>query len=699
MVEARSWTFSVGGMHCAKCIRKIQESSKSFPEVRDLKISFADSSLKFSASEDFSADLYAEKIRKAGFEVRLVSENENTAQYSKKTDKWFLARIAVAGACAGNIMLLSISSYSSSGDFEFAKLFAWISFGLFLPILLFSAQPILKNALSSIKYKRLSVDTPLALAIFGSFLLSTYSLIRDSDQIYFDSLSMFVFFLMASRYFIYRLQLKYLSPVNLSDLFQKQSIELIDGTFINIKKIKAGDIFKVKAGQYLPVDAQVMNDLCEFDNSIVTGESFPIRASKFDKLSAGAKLISKEASFKAVSTLSDSKTYRLVEKINNLLNQESYHTQLVDKGAHYLTIAIIALASSALFYFAFTDLQTGLERVLALLVVACPCGLAIATPLAHSLSVKKALSAGIIIKDIKALEELPHCRALVFDKTGTLTSGELLIHDWHPVALTAEEKQVLFNLEVQSEHPIAKAILRNVGPQAACKMTNLTEFAGQGVSADYKGDRYLVRTQQVGTSYQVQLIKNEEVIKFATITDSLPVSSKDQMSRLKKLGYQIYILSGDHTANTLKLGNELGINESHIYANQNPDQKLKVLNKLKAKYENVFYIGDGINDALSLASATVSASTHTSANIAFKSASVHFLKPGIQSISQLIDIAKANLLAVRGNILLSFVYNSIFAALALLGFISPLLAVILMPLSSLATVFWSLYAINRKVLP
>ncbi|MGH1468300.1 MAG: heavy metal translocating P-type ATPase [Bdellovibrionales bacterium] len=695
-LKQKEWLFSVDGVHCVRCIRKIQLLSKDFPEIIKLKVDIGHKSLKTTAAESFRVESFISKVEAEGFGIKNIPLDQKEA-YKKSESKKLLARLGVAGACAGNIMLLAAAEYSGADLTEWSNLFGWMGFALFLPVLFYSSMPFYLNSYYAIKNKKVSIDTPIAIAIVGGGLLSFYQLLQGSTEVYFDSISMFVFFLLGSRYFIFKLQSKYLSPVSLEDVYSKKKVDrLVDGSRENVdlKDVSKDDIIVVEQNGYLPVDGELYSESASVSDAFFSGEFFPKEKKKFDLVHAGSQNISKEILVKVLKPSSETRLSSIIDKLNISLNSKTEMSTLADEGAHYLTYAVLLLSVICLGIFSFTDLQEGIDRVLALLVVACPCGLAIATPLVQSLGVKLALKNSLLVKNASVFEKIGKVNKVIFDKTGTLTQGNVQALKWIPREPSAKEKMIIYNLERVSEHPIARALIKSVGAHVLeGNFESHHEEIGKGVSALYQGNKYEIKSLKGTGENAVAFYKDGEESLRVILGDEISKGSSCVVESMKGVGLEPFLLSGDQKFNAFKVGQSLGMDTHNIYGEMTPEQKVGFIENLK---DGVLYVGDGVNDSLAMSKSLISVSMDSAADVAYKSSDVHILSGGIQRIIYLVELSKRALSSIKWIFVISLVYNISFAVIALLGFITPLWAVLIMPISSITITLFGFYMMLEK---
>ena len=680
--------FLVDGMHCVRCIRKIQEVGHRYAEISNLKVDFHRHMVEADIEDGFDTSGFLTGIRELGFEVKPLPKDETSA-LTKILGKRLLARMGIAGACAGNIMLVSFADYAGAGP-EIKSVLNFFAFFCFLPIITYCSWPIYKNSVSALKLKKISVDTPLAFAIILGGLISIYNLAIGREDFYFDSISMFIFLLLASRYFVFRLQSRHLSPLDVTDIFAQPYVDVVEG---QVTRVAVGELKGTEKGEFLPCDGRLTSGPVDVDNSFFTGEAYPQTIGEGDLVYAGARLLSDSAVIKLTHAQIDSRISKTVEDLNRSMSERTELTTLTDKGANYLTVAVV-LTSVIFMAWGFYQgaIFETLDRVLALLVIACPCALAIATPLAQSLSVKWALLKNILVKRPDALEIFGNIHNIVFDKTGTLTDSSLHVVRWSPREPSTEERKLLFSMEKDSSHPIARAIIKDIGWDDSPMPLSVTEVAGVGVKAENDGALYEVRRGQNGNS--VGLYKNDSLLFEAHLEETLSQGASDVLLSLRKAGMRPYLLSGDRKESAARVGEKLGLVQGFARGEMSPEAKLDFLRTLKTEGK-IAFVGDGINDSLAMSSADVSISTGSAADTTFRISDVHLLKEGLKPLIDLQFISKRFLATVKKLIAASAVYNIVFSVLALGGYIDPLVAVILMPLSSISLVSYTYFKLGR----
>jgi len=592
----------------------------------------------------------------------------------KKENKKRLLELGIAGAIAGNGMLMSIPLYSGvSGSME--RLFETFSFVLAIPALFYSGRIFFKNVYSGFKSGVFPIDAPILLALVTAFSYSTYSLIQGTHQLYFDSLTALIFLLLSSRYYLARLRQSSRMNLGVLDFFQADYAG------------KAGDLEQLKTNEKIRFDGVVRKGEGWCDYSQFTGESEPVRVQAGDVVYAGTMFLesSSEVWVEVQRVGTSTRLAQLLQKVSAAQSRRTKTELTSDRWSQGLLVVVVNLALMSASYFVFNrDFGEGIKRVLALLIVTCPCALALATPLVFTLAMKSLLKKGVLVKDPASLDQLPEVKKIFFDKTGTLTEGHL-----EAVvslkSLSSDDLSALYSLVRLSRHPVSRAIERAfVEQKVPAKLMSWDSFQekiGTGLFGGYYLTEYsLKRAFESKSDYTESCFeKNGVEICRIALRDRIRPESKAVIEALQKNGMTVTILSGDHDLPVRKLAQELNVNQ--YYALQSPEEKSSMV-------RGEMMVGDGVNDALALSQAQVSVAVQGGMEAAIQSAQVFSMKPGISAMVPLLETAELVRRTLRQNFILSTSYNLIGAVLSLSGNMSPLIAAILMPASAL-TVFWS----------
>jgi Cu+-exporting ATPase len=683
------FTFYVEGLQCASCIHLIEKIPEFSNNVLSIEVNFGLSLAKVLVTNDFKISHFLALLQELGYKGSPVSKNENLSDKYKSENRTSLKRIGIAGACAGNIMLFVVPIYGGLTG-SYATAFNWISFVLFLPILLYSAVPFYQGAWNSLRYRVINVDLPIVIALLTGFICSTLNLVKGKPEIYFDSTASFLFLILSTRFLVKRIQQKTLSDSSILSFLPIQTIDYRTATG-NASKlsthIKEGDALTIYPDQIIPADGILNTVSAEIDISILNGESLPHTLALGMDVYAGTRCLNKSFEMKVTKIDADTE----IGKIVSLLEKNSLKkTQFVALSENISQWLIAIVFSIAVFFFfiygALFNYDEALNRALALIVIACPCALAFGTPLTYALSLRKARELGILIKNGNVFEKVLQLKTIFFDKTGTLTSGELSLVSSFPCQVPDEWKQIVLALESRSLHPLAFAFRKSwadvVPSDIPSQITDVTEMLGLGVRGVFDNSVYQIESnysREESGLMSVKLKKNDVTLAYFYFSDELHPETKNVINELSRLNYKIGIISGDRKTIVDKIAQDTSVNLDLVYSGKNPQQKLEIIKNVPF----ACMIGDGANDSLALNQAHVGISVKGSISLSHNSSDICFTRPGLKSLLDLIRISKRSQQILKLNLTFALFYNFLGGSLALLGYINPLVAAILMPISSL----------------
>ncbi|MFP5519721.1 MAG: heavy metal translocating P-type ATPase [Bdellovibrionia bacterium] len=689
-----NYVFYAEGLHCSSCVHLLEKLPEFYDGVESARVNFGYSTVSVRLKPQASLAQTALIIKELGYEPAPLAAKDDFQEKYTQENRQFLKRIAVAGACAGNIMLFVIPVYSGLAG-EMATLFNWMSFILYLPILFYSATPFYSGAWNSLKYKVINVDLPITVAMLSSVMLSTYNLVRGDGDIYYDSTASFMFLILSARYLLKRTQQNYLSPSQMKEFFKNERYLVLseDGSYHSepAAQIAMLSTVKVVTGQTLPTDCELLTERAIVDTSLFNGESFPHHFVKGMKLFGGTKLLSEDVLVKVLSTQSDSKVGSLLRELDQSALQKTSFLALTDRLAQYLIVFVFSVAAIFLAVYSQIDFHEAFNRSLALIVLACPCALAFGSPLTFGLALKKAQSLGVLIRDGTVLERIRKVRNLFFDKTGTLTKGQLELSHSEPEAINSELRLAILGLESRSYHPIAFA-LRSAWQDVTSlpDVQERNEILGLGIKGKVFDKNYEIKTLSDSvhdSELAIGVYEEGQLACRLYFTDQLRQESQAVITKLQQLGIQSHLLTGDRRTRALDVAAACGIAKENVHAELYPEDKKEFV---KSKLDTCM-IGDGANDSLALKTAGVGIAVKGSVELSLSSADVHFTRGGLLPLLDLLTLSQTTEKVLKRNLIISLVYNLIGGTLALMGFIDPMLAAVLMPLSSLAIIASSLW--------
>ncbi|WP_413578623.1 heavy metal translocating P-type ATPase [Bdellovibrio sp. HCB290] len=684
------------GMHCSSCVHLVEKLPEFYPGVIEARANFGQSTVAIRLSPNGSLAKAAQCISELGYVPKILSVQDNIQDKYTQENRTFLKRIAVAGFCAGNIMLFTIPIYAGlSGTWE--KVFNSIGLLLFLPILLFSAQPFYQGSLNALKFRTINVDLPITIAMLTGFLLSTWNFAHGQGDIYFDSTASFLFLILSARYLLKRVQQNYLAPARMQTYFQDQTYECLNtepSLLIPWNHVRPGDILKIKQGQTLPTDSKLLKSSATIDTSLFNGESLPQVYTEGMTLLGGTRLLSEVVSVQATTSFESSQIGKLFQDLDQRSFQKSSFVGLTERLAQKLIILVFALAGIFALIYSFVNPMEALQRALALIVVACPCALAFGSPLTLGLAIKKAQRMGILIKNANSFEQLLNIKNIFFDKTGTLTEGSLSLTKTVPEMIPHSLMEIILALEAVSHHPVAFAIRKSwPDVNAATHGTGIEEVLGQGVRGYFDGNLYEIMavnlTEETGP-IGVEILKNHQSVCRLFFSDRLRADIPSIIVNLQKRGLETFLVSGDRNFRAHDTALECNIPRANAFGELSPQGKFDLLKN----YTQSCMIGDGANDTLSLQHADVGIAVKGSVDLSLQYADIYFTRGGLQPLLDLFSLAEQTRRILIRTLTVSLLYNLIGGSAALLGFIDPMMAAILMPISSALIVLTSLWGMK-----
>ncbi|HET7544938.1 MAG TPA: cation-translocating P-type ATPase, partial [Polyangiaceae bacterium] len=630
------------------------------------------------------------------------------------TDRALLLRLGIAGAAAGNVMLMALALYS--GEYagmasEYAALFRWGSFAIATPAVFWAGSLFFRGGLAALRTRTPHMDLPVSLGLLAGYLGSAVNTVRGQGGVYFDSLCTLVFLLLVGRYLQRTHQRRSAKASDLLNALAPTTARLVDGDDahdVPANAVAAGSIVEVRAGERIAVDGVVSAGSSAVDSSLLTGESLPVEVAVGDRVHAGTTNVSATLRVRVESVGGETRLGRLMQSVEATQRERAPIVRLADRVSGYFVLTILGIAAITLLLWWQWDKAHAINHTVALLVVTCPCALGMATPLSVSVALRAAAQRGILFKGGEFIEELARPGLIVFDKTGTLTEGRLALVSWCGAEAS---KAYARAAEASSGHPIARAFQRAIG-ESALVCSERREYPG-GIFARVAGRDVLVGSQSFVRALlgslpvwsvtrahahadagqtPVLVAVDGEVRAVAAFADTVRPDAAASLTRLAELGFQLEVLSGDDQRVVDSVVRELGVPLANAQGGASPEAKLSMIRELRATGQRVFMVGDGVNDAAAMAAANVGIAVHGGAEACLSAADVFTTRPGLETVALAALGSKRTLRVIRVGIALSLAYNLIGVALAVSGKLDPLWAAILMPISSITVVTAALRA-------
>ncbi|MFI5323232.1 MAG: heavy metal translocating P-type ATPase [Thermodesulfobacteriota bacterium] len=700
--------FYVEGIECAACLWLIEKIPDLVPEIETLSLNMSNNTaaVKFTSAEKFSS--FPEMAGKLGYKAHPIKTDEDVTKLKKRENRRSLIRLSVAAVCAGNIMLLSVAIYSGArGVFE--EHFTLLNLILTLPVMTYCSLPFYKSVLGSLRVGRATVDIPIVFVILAGSLISVYNFFTGSPEVYFDSVTMFVFLLLVSRYFLKTVQgrLSGREPLG-KNLFSSNRVLVRDDVakqffFQPVESLEAGQKIKLSMGDRFPADGRLLSLDAEINLSVLTGENIPQTVLRGESVYAGSLLDSNEAVLEVTGTGSSTRIGRILEEVENNYRSRISLSSSSDKYATIFTLAVGIIAFASFFtVYSFYGTSQAFERTIAFILISCPCAFVFILPLSLGLFLKSASDNGILIKDPRIFDKLPGIKNIFFDKTGTLTNGVYRILSWDTDKLPAEDLAAVLAIERVSEHPVARAVVAYLSGEELelPEVSGFRHVYSKGVEGRAGGHLYSLTAEKDERppneineiiASRIVIRKDGEWLSEILLGDSLKVDAKFVSDELKNRGYKLFIISGDKETNVRQVAEKLQIPSGGIFWEETPERKSRIVRE----HGRSMMIGDGLNDAGALSSSDVGVAIQGSVGESMKVSDAYILNNDLFTILDLIDHGRVIHETVRRNTAFSITYNVVAGAFALAGFINPLAAAVLMPLSSVLLIVSSIYGQHK----
>jgi len=704
----------IEGMHCAACALTVEDALQGVPGVVSAEVSAGSQRARIVwAAQAVSPSKWMQAVRQSGY--RAVPANDAFARERRKVEaRKALWRMMVAGLCMMQVMMYAYPAYvAKAGDLtaEMEQLLRWASWVLTLPVIFFSCAPFFVNAWRDILHRQISMDLPVALGMFITFAVSTAGTFDPAGifgrEVYFDSLTMFVFFLLAGRWFELRLRDKTAGALEalMNRLPDSVEREIADGQYerVPVRRLQVGDVIRVLPGEAFPADGVLLQGETSVDESLLTGESRPVLRGVGSEVISGSHNLAAVVRVRVDQVGDKTRFAQIVSLMESASTTKPHLARLADTIAKPFLLGVLVAAGLACAFWWQTDPERALMVAVSVLVVTCPCALSLATP-AAMLSAAGALARrGVLVRRLDAFEALAAVDTVIFDKTGTLTRDAMVLSQM-AVRDGVDPRQGLAMAAAMARHslhPVSRALLAaDAQAEDATVWTakNLTEHPGLGLSGD------VFAAQQTGTAIELRLgsaefcrvpqVKSDDLQVYVSdaqgwlatfgLQEDIRPDAATTVADLSKSGIVVRLLSGDASDAAMRVANKVGI--ANFQGKCSPQDKLDFLRDAQLQGHKVAMVGDGLNDGPVLAGAHVSFAFGQAVPLA--QAKADFLMAGnrLTDVSAAVELARRTLKVVRQNLWWAAIYNTICVPLAIAGMLPAWLAGIGMASSSLLVV-------------
>jgi len=698
------------GITCAACVWLNEQHVARLPGVLNVQVNYAthrarirwdDSRIKLSE--------ILQAIHHIGYTAHPYDPQQQQLAFERERRNQ-LKRIGVAGVLGMQVMVLSIALYV--GDFsgmesDFRTFFRWLALLLTTPVLVYAGAPFLRGAWRDLRNRSIGMDVPVSLGILVAFGGSLHASWTGHGQVYFDSVVMFIFFLLASRHFELMARKRSAEKAEqLSHSLPAMATRLpVDGgepEVIPAAELQPGDRVLIRAGETVPADGHIERGESSVNEALLTGESTPLHKLPGDLLIGGSINIESPLHMFVDKTGLDTVLAEIVRLLDQAQTQKPAITRLADRAASWFVSAVILIAAGVGWYWWRVEPDAWLPILISVLVVTCPCALSLATPTAISAATGAMLATGLLTVRSHGLETLARSTHVVFDKTGTLTHGTPAVTATQ--VLSDRDRDALLDiaaaLEAHSEHPAGKALVRAAPHRHGVSASDIINFPGAGVSGCIAGGDWYIGNANFIAGHttasvadlpagpadgtRVLLADARQVHAIFVLRDRVREEARGVVAALQHAGKSIMLLSGDNAAAASQVAAEVGI--TVVHGDMRPDDKLRQVQSLQRQGAVVVMVGDGINDAPVLAAADVSVAMRSAADISQASADMILMSDELGALAAGVRLANRTLRIIRQNLVWAVSYNLVALPAAALGFVSPWMAAIGMSSSSLLVV-------------
>lgn len=695
----------IEGIHCSACVWLNEKALHKMDGVIEANINFTNNKATIVWANNFlKLSKIIDMIRAIGYNA-FAYDASTQEQYANKQRKEYYLKMAVAIFASMNIMWIAVAQYAGyfSGITQDVKTILNIAEGILAtPVLFYSGWVFFRGAYYGIKTKVVNMDLLVATGASFTYIYSIYITLIESGEAYFDSVSMIITFVLIGKF------LEVLSKKNAADtldilsknipnevkIFQDEKIVLC-----KLADVKVGDIIVVSSGERVLLDGNIIKGSGSFDESSLTGESEAVYKEVSDSVISGTTSIDADIYFEATKDFKHSILSSLVSLLENAINKKPKIQQMANKLSEYFSSVILFLSFLTFFIWWIWphSFETSFMVGISVIIIACPCALALATPVATLVGLSLGVKKGVLFKEAAQLETMAKVDTIVLDKTGTLTKAKPEVIK--ATVLKEFDINILYSLVKNSNHPIAKSlqkyIEKNNNNIKDINFDLYEQSPALGIYAKKNNNTYLGGNLKLLNKHSIEIDNlvsntvfyfaiNSKVMAIYELKDHLKENAKELIDNLKNKGLEIVMLSGDNKHSVSDVAKELDI--TNFKYEQSPEDKADFISELHQKDKTMIMVGDGINDILALARADIGIAMGKGSDIAIEVGDIVLLDDSLQSLEDAIKISKTTYSLIKQNLFISLVYNAITIPLAMAGFVIPLVAAISMSVSSLLVV-------------
>jgi len=697
----------IEGIHCAACIWLNEKVLNETAGIVEININFTNNKAKIIWDEDIiKLSKIIDKIRSIGYNAYPYNRTDSEIKATKNKKDFFL-RMSIAIFASMNIMMIDVAKYTgyfTGIDAEMLRMIHMAEFIFASPVLFYSGWIFFRGAYYGLKNKIINMDFLVSGGATLTYIYSLYVLFGGAGDSYFDSVAMIITFVLVGKY------LEVLGKKSAVDTMDKIKSQIpLEATIIvdngkkvvSLDEINIDDTIEVKTGEKASVDGIVTSGYSSFDESSISGESLPVSKKVGDKILSGTINTESVIRYKATKNYANSTLNHIVELLEDSLNSKPKIEDTTQEMSKYFSIMILSLALATFtgWFFYNGSFENSLIIGISVIIIACPCALALATPIASLIGISWLTKEGLLFKEAKFIETFAKIDAIVFDKTGTLTTGKLSVKSV-PLSLTQNELNLLYSLADSSTHPVSIAVKQYLEESYEnlkhLELEKIEQIPAFGLQALYNGNVIYGGRLENNIEYKTTVYHftvDDKLLATFELEDNLREDAIETIQYFKNENIKTILCSGDNEITVSNIAKEVGVD--HYLAKMSPIAKADYIRSLRESDQKVVMVGDGVNDSLALSRADISIAMGNGADIAIAISDIVILNDQLSGITKSFYISKRTFRFIKQNLTISLVYNIVTIPIAMAGFIIPLVAALSMSLSSLLVVGNSL-RINKK---
>ncbi|WP_439132705.1 heavy metal translocating P-type ATPase [Polaribacter sp.] len=698
-------TLYIPHIHCSSCIWVLENLHKLNPKISTSQVDFPKKKVRVSYnSETTSLKEVVLLLSSIGYEPYISLEDYEAGK--NKVDRSLIYKLGIAGFAFGNVMFLSFPEYFEVSGFwieKYKNVFRGLMFFFSLPVVFYAGNDYFISAYKGLRSKILNIDVPIALGITVLFVRSTTEIMLDLGTGFFDSLTGLIFFLLLGKFFqqktysflSFERDYKSYFPIAVTRILANQKEENIQ-----IYEVKKGDRLLIRNQELIPVDGILINGNANIDYSFVTGEAEPVVKKSGDKLFAGGKQLSGILEMEVLSSVSQSYLTQLWSNDVFQKDKTSNFKTLTDKISKHFTVLVLSIAFLATAYWLFVDISIALNVFTAVLIIACPCAIALAAPFTFGNLLRIFGKQKFYLKNATVIEQMATINSLIFDKTGTLTTNIKSNISYDGAALQQNEKRILKSSLRASNHPLSRTLYETFAAIEPLEITDYKEVVGQGIEVQYQkkilklGSASFVKNNEEKLSFDTSVhVSINDVYKGKFTFKNTYRNGVQEIFNTLQQDYDLAVVSGDNEGERKFLSKQLPL-KTRLLFNQKPNDKLQVVEALQQKNKKVAMIGDGLNDAGALAQSDVGIALSENINVFSPACDAILDASQFHKIGLFLGASKKAIKIIKYAFILSLCYNIVGLYFAITGQLMPVIAAILMPLSSISIVVFTTISTN-----